>query len=174
MHIDRPQPALAPLRRALSATVEDGPSAAAARADFGLALGAWRGGRADLVNDELAAAWLVMRIQSGDAPAFDLLDRAFRRGVHRYLCSILRNSADAEEVTQLVFMRALENIRSCRIASEPSGAWLYGIARHGAIDHMRKHTRVAYESPRRSPGGARAWTCAHRALGIPGGVARRR
>src|SRR3954468_10338162 len=112
-------------------------------------LGTWRGDRDDLLNDDLAAARLVVRVQVGDRHTFDLLDRAYRPSVQRYLCSILRNGDDAQEVTQLVFMRALENIRSCRIASEPFGAWLYGIARNAAIDHLRKHTRVACEEPAR-------------------------
>jgi RNA polymerase sigma-70 factor (ECF subfamily) len=97
----------------------------------------------------MAAARLVMRVQVGDRHMFDLLARAYRESVYRYLCSILRNGDDAQEVTQLVFLRALENIRSCRIASQPFGAWLYGIARNAAIDHLRKHTRVACEEPAR-------------------------
>jgi RNA polymerase sigma-70 factor (ECF subfamily) len=130
----------------MSAAVEQGGTVAAAR---GHDLGTWRGSRADLVNDDLAAAKLVRRVQLGDVAAFDLLDRAFRHGVYVYLWPILRNDDDAEEVTQLVFMRALENIRACRIASEPFGAWLYRIARNAAIDHLRKHTRVACEEPAR-------------------------
>src|SRR4051812_36193578 len=93
-------------------------------------LGSWRGARAHLVNDEGATARLVVSVQCGDTRAFDLLDRAFRPGLYQYLRATLRNADDAQEVTQLVFLRALEKIGTCRIGSESFAPWLYGIARN--------------------------------------------
>lgn len=149
----------------MSVTAVGGCDAAIADADRGRDLSRWRGARADLLNDDLASARVVRRVQRGDRDAFDLLDRAFRPGVQRYLRAALRNADDAQEVTQHVFMRALEKIGSCRIASEPFAAWLYGIARNAGIDHLRKHTRTSPEEPalidrrRDSAGGRddRAW-----------------
>jgi RNA polymerase sigma-70 factor (ECF subfamily) len=67
--------------------------------------------------------------------------------VYRYLRATLRNGDDAQEVTQLVFLRALEKIKTCRMGSDSFASWLYGIARNAGIDHLRGRTRTAVEEP---------------------------
>ena len=88
-----------------------------------------------------------------DAEAIDLLRRGDRRGpqllVERYQMSVynlslrmLGNPADAEDATQEVFLKAFQRLEQFR-TGEPFGAWLQGIARHQAIDMIRRRRTVA-------------------------------
>lgn len=100
-----------------------------------------------LADDADACASVVRRVQRGDPDAFHLLYDAYRTRVYTYLRSVLRNRDDAQEVTQQVFMRAFEKAGTFRLGPEPFGAWLFSIARHAAIDHLRKSAHTAVEAP---------------------------
>lgn len=96
-----------------------------------------------------------------DAEAIDLLRRGDRRGpqllVERYQMSVynlslrmLGNPADAEDATQEVFLKAFQRLEQFR-TGEPFGAWLQGIARHQAIDMIRRRRTVALTGAEPSP-----------------------
>ena len=51
-------------------------------------------------------AELVRRVQAGDHAAFELLMRRYNRCMYRLARSMLRSSADAEEVLQEVYLAA--------------------------------------------------------------------
>jgi RNA polymerase sigma-70 factor, ECF subfamily len=87
-----------------------------------------------------------------DAEAIDLLRRGDRRGpqvlMERYQMSVynlslrmLGNPADAEDATQEVFLKAFLRLEQYR-TGEPFGAWLHGIARHQAIDMIRRRRMI--------------------------------
>ena len=87
-----------------------------------------------------------------DAEAVDLLRQGDRRGpqvlMERYQMSVynlslrmLGNTADAEDATQEVFLKAFQRVEQFR-SGEPFGAWLSGIARHQAIDMIRRRRTV--------------------------------
>lgn len=87
-----------------------------------------------------------------DAEAVDLLRQGDRRGpqvlMERYQVSVynlslrmLGNPADAEDATQEVFLKAFQRLEQYR-TGEPFGAWLHGIARHQAIDLIRRRRTV--------------------------------
>jgi RNA polymerase sigma-70 factor (ECF subfamily) len=73
--------------------------------------------------------------------AFEELHRAYRSRIHRYLIRLL-GPADAEDVTQLVFLRASQALPEFRGASSV-GTWLYRIARNAAMDWQRSRSRAA-------------------------------
>ncbi|HYM50899.1 MAG TPA: sigma-70 family RNA polymerase sigma factor [Candidatus Limnocylindrales bacterium] len=87
-----------------------------------------------------------------DAEAIDLLNQGDRRGpealLERYQMSVynlslrmLGDTADAEDATQEVFLKAFQRLHQYR-AAEPFGAWLHGIARHQAIDMIRRRRMI--------------------------------
>lgn len=87
-----------------------------------------------------------------DAEAVDLLRQGDRRGpqvlMERYQVTVynlslrmLGNTADAEDATQEVFLKAFQRLEQYR-TGEPFGAWLHGIARHQAIDMIRRRRTV--------------------------------
>ena len=54
---------------------------------------------------------LVLRAQSGDRVAFDALTREFRRMVMATVLQRIRNQAEAEDVSQDVFLRAFRKLQ---------------------------------------------------------------
>jgi RNA polymerase sigma-70 factor, ECF subfamily len=83
-----------------------------------------------------------------DAEAIDLLKRGDRRGpeallehyqmsVYNVSLRMLGNQSDAEDCAQEVFLKAFQRVEQYR-AGEPFGAWLRGIARHQAVDIIRR------------------------------------
>jgi RNA polymerase sigma-70 factor (ECF subfamily) len=69
--------------------------------------------------------------------------------VYNLTLRLLGNPADAEDATQDVFLRAFERLHQYR-AGEPFGGWLHGIARHHAIDLLRRR-REAPAPPEAGP-----------------------
>lgn len=91
---------------------------------------------------------IVERIQQGERKlAADLYKRYFAR-VYGYLCSLLDDQADAEDVTHQVFERMLQALSANEIRAAGSfRSWLFAVARTKAADHRRKHDRVDPTAP---------------------------
>lgn len=85
---------------------------------------------------------LVLAAQA-DITAFDALYARYLPRVYRYLCAHVGNGEEATDLTQLVFLRALEALPRFRIRGVPFAAWLFRIARHAAIDVHRRQRQTA-------------------------------
>ena len=98
-------------------------------------------------------AALVRVAQAGDRAAFGTLYGQFARMIHGILLAHV-SYADAEDLLQDVFLRAMERVRCLR---EPAvfGAWLASVARRMAFDHRRR-MRPETGLPAEIPGGERA------------------
>jgi len=83
---------------------------------------------------------LVRRVQAGDPAAFELLARRYLRAVHAVAASFVKERADAEDVAQEAFLRALEAIRRFDPA-RPFAPWLYQIARNVARNRIKWRKR---------------------------------
>ncbi len=79
---------------------------------------------------------LVEAARRGDRGAFGMLYERYGRMVHGVLLARVR-PADADDLTQDVFLIAWRRLRSLR---DPAafGGWLVTIARRRAIDHLRQ------------------------------------
>ena len=86
--------------------------------------------------DDLVAARLIQRYQGGDVEAFVLLDR-YRASVFNLARSRLGSQDDADDVTQQVFFKALQALRSYRPAGRSFRRWLLKVAKNTAEDHAR-------------------------------------
>lgn len=87
---------------------------------------------------------LVLAAQA-DITAFDTLYARYLPRVYRYLCAHVGNGDEATDLTQLVFLRALEALPRYRVRGVPFAAWLFRIARHAAIDvHRRQRQTVPW------------------------------
>jgi RNA polymerase sigma-70 factor (ECF subfamily) len=62
--------------------------------------------------------------------------------IRRYVLSLVRDPAEADDLTQETFLRAHRSRESLR---DPNAAvpWLYGIATNVAVDHLRQRARRA-------------------------------
>ena len=88
---------------------------------------------------------LLNRAQRGDVDAFSELIRPLERAVYLSAFSLLRNEADAEEVSQEAVLKAFRSISRFRGEAKFS-TWLIQIAINEAKMKLRKDRRHLYES----------------------------
>ncbi|MBI2852164.1 MAG: sigma-70 family RNA polymerase sigma factor [Chloroflexi bacterium] len=81
---------------------------------------------------------LVSRAQNGDREAFALLYQEYFKKIYRYTYLRLGQVEQAEDLTQEVFLKALDGISSYRHKGAPFGSWLFRIAHNLIVDHYRK------------------------------------
>jgi RNA polymerase sigma-70 factor (ECF subfamily) len=87
--------------------------------------------------DDTAIERLVEEARAGDAWAFGRLFDHYHLQVYRYVVSRVRSPSDAEDLTQLVFVKALEALPRYESRGIPFGGWLFRLARNAVIDHVR-------------------------------------
>jgi RNA polymerase sigma-70 factor (ECF subfamily) len=87
--------------------------------------------------DDAAVERLVSEAQAGDAWAFGRLFDHYHLPVYRYIASRIRRPTDAEDLTQLVFVKALEALPRYESRGIPFGGWLFRLARNAVIDFVR-------------------------------------
>lgn len=85
---------------------------------------------------------IVARATTGDGDAFAQLYEIHFNGIYRYIYLRLGNHFEAEDLTQEVFVKALEAIGSYKWRDLPFASWLYRIAHNRVIDHVRKQGKV--------------------------------
>lgn len=86
---------------------------------------------------------LVHRAQRGDKEAFTQLYESHFDKIYRYVVLMIGNKTEAEDVTQQVFLKALQSIPSFKWKGIPFSAWLFRIAHNQAVDHLRRKTKRA-------------------------------
>jgi RNA polymerase sigma-70 factor (ECF subfamily) len=85
--------------------------------------------------------WTDARIAEAaksDPGAFGELYERYSARVYRYVYHRLGNQADAEDVTALVFMKALEALPTYQARRSTFAPWLFRITRNAVIDHYRR------------------------------------
>lgn len=92
---------------------------------------------------------LVDRARQGDVEAFGQLVRRHQQRIHRLAIHMLRDRAEAEDVTQETFIRAYQALARFDGRSEPY-TWLYRIAVNLSLNTIRsrKSSRTSAEDPR--------------------------
>lgn len=71
--------------------------------------------------------------------AFDTLYQRYLMPVYRYLCLHTWSEEDAADLTQQVFLQALQALPRYRERHLPFAAWLFRIAHNLSVDHYRRH-----------------------------------
>jgi RNA polymerase sigma-70 factor (ECF subfamily) len=87
--------------------------------------------------DDAALERLVEEARSGDSWAFGRLFDHFHEPIYRYIASRVQRPSDAEDLTQLVFVKALEALPRYEARGIPFGGWLFRLARNAVIDFVR-------------------------------------
>ena len=109
--------------------------------------------------DDVALERLVTDARAGDRAAFAHLFDHFHEPVYRFVLSRLQRPSDAEDVTQAVFVKALEALPRYESRGIPFGGWLFRLARNTVIDFVRTRRDhaaldVAVDRPTRDAGPA--------------------
>jgi len=79
----------------------------------------------------------IRRAQHGDAAAFEYLYKAHSQRVYRVCLRMLRNSADAEDLTQQIFLRLFRKIGTFR-GDSCFSTWLHRVAVNSVLMHLRR------------------------------------
>lgn len=85
---------------------------------------------------------VVSRAIKGDGKAFAQLYEEHFDKIYRYVYLRVGNEAEAEDLTQDVFVKALEAIGSYRWRNLPFASWIFRIAHNQVIDYFRKQGKV--------------------------------
>jgi len=82
---------------------------------------------------------LVESAKAGDAEAFGRIFDEFHGPIYRFIASRVGRPSDAEDLTQIVFVKAIEALPRYEARGVPFGGWLFRLARNTAIDYLRTH-----------------------------------
>lgn len=96
--------------------------------------------RAELTDDQiskLARGW-----SKGDKESFSKLYDYFIDNIYRFVYFKVK-SGEAEDITELVFIKAWENRKKYNSKKGAFASWLYTIARNTIIDHYRVQKEVS-------------------------------
>jgi len=96
-------------------------------------------------NRELTQA-LVNKARTGDKEALTKLYSVFREKIYRYVFFKCGNHADAEDITNEVFLRMIQSIANFRWKGIGFSSWLFKIASNLVIDYYRNKSRSNTES----------------------------
>ncbi|HXW17833.1 MAG TPA: sigma-70 family RNA polymerase sigma factor [Candidatus Acidoferrales bacterium] len=88
----------------------------------------------------------VNQLRRGDLDALSVLVARYQNRLYRYLLRLVRNSADADDLFQQTWVRVAEQIRRYD-PSRNFDAWLFTLARHLAIDHLRRRRPESLDEP---------------------------
>jgi RNA polymerase sigma-70 factor (ECF subfamily) len=96
--------------------------------------------------DDDAIDRLVVQAKEGDTFAFAQIFDLYQEPVYRYIVTRVYRPSDAEDLTQLVFVKALEALPRYESRGIPFGGWLFRLARNTVIDFVRtRHEHAELE-----------------------------
>jgi RNA polymerase sigma-70 factor, ECF subfamily len=104
--------------------------------------------RSDAANDSEIVAKAVARAKEGDMSALHFLYVRFADAVCGYVASIVRDSHEAEDITQNVFAKLMTAIHRYEQREVPFAAWILRVARNVALDHIRARRQIPFEEVR--------------------------
>ena len=97
--------------------------------------------------DDAAVERLVAEARSGDEWAFGMIFDHYHEAVYRFIASRVHRPSDAEDLTQLVFVKALEALPRYESRGVPFGGWRFRLARNAVIDFVRtRHEHAELET----------------------------
>jgi RNA polymerase sigma-70 factor (ECF subfamily) len=95
----------------------------------------------------------VARAKEGDSSALHFLYVRFADEVYSYVRGIVRDSHEAEDVTQNVFAKLMTAIRRYEERDVPFAAWILTVSRNVALDHVRARRQIPVEEVHTSDEG---------------------
>ena len=90
----------------------------------------------------------VARARAGDPDALRFLYLRYADNVYGYVCSIVRDEHEAEDLTQQIFAKLLTTLDRYEPRQVPFSAWILRVAHNAAIDHLRGRRPVPVEDLR--------------------------
>lgn len=85
---------------------------------------------------------LVARANHGDKEAFGDLYEQYLDAIFRYIYYRVNHQQDAEDLTEMVFLKAWQSISNCHEKKAKFKSWVYRIAHNSVIDHYRTRKEI--------------------------------
>lgn len=92
-----------------------------------------------LIQDDVADSTLVELAIAGDTDAFGELYSRHLDAIYRYIYFRIGDVHDAEDLTEMTFLRAWESLPSYKSQGSPFTSWLYRIAHNLTVDYYRRN-----------------------------------
>jgi RNA polymerase sigma-70 factor (ECF subfamily) len=83
---------------------------------------------------------VIRRAQRGDERAFTLIVRAYEAPIFNYVLRMVGNRTLAEDLTQDVFLRVYQGLRSYSLRARFT-TWLFQVAKNRVVDELRSEER---------------------------------
>jgi RNA polymerase sigma-70 factor (ECF subfamily) len=91
--------------------------------------------------------------KAGDPSALQYLYIRYADDVYGYVSSIVRDSHEAEDITQNVFAKLMKAIARYEPRDVPFAAWILRVARNAALDHIRARRQIPFAEVRTDDNG---------------------
>ncbi|MER2037944.1 MAG: sigma-70 family RNA polymerase sigma factor [Solibacillus sp.] len=91
-------------------------------------------------GSDLEIEAILQQVKAGDIHVYTEIISCFQKPIYIYCYYLLNNKEDAEDATQDIFIKGLENISNFTYNTSFS-SWLYKIAHHHCIDLIKKKTK---------------------------------
>ena len=88
---------------------------------------------------------LVALALDGQHPALDMLVERYLKLVYSFVHKYIRDDADAQDVTQEIFVRVWQHLEKFDSAKS-FRPWLYTIAKNACLDFLRRKSHVPFSS----------------------------
>ncbi len=86
---------------------------------------------------------LIRRIRNGSTTEYEVLVRRYQSAVYHAIYQVLQQAAEAEELTQEVFVKAWQSLDGFNLQSRFL-SWIYRIAINTALSHKKKEARFLH------------------------------
>jgi RNA polymerase sigma-70 factor (ECF subfamily) len=80
---------------------------------------------------------LIARLARGEMSAFQELVESYKKKVYYFALDMVRNPADAEDISQEVFLKVYRSFKTFK-KNAKLNSWIYRISYNASIDHLRK------------------------------------
>ncbi len=80
---------------------------------------------------------LIARLARGEMSAFQELVEAYKKKIYYFSLDMVRNPADAEDISQEVFLKIFRSFQTFKRDAKLN-SWIYRITYNACIDHLRK------------------------------------
>jgi len=94
---------------------------------------------------EVLDSQLISQYLKGDQKSLEILIQKYLKSVFGFVFSYVGNSAEAEDITQDVFLRMWLNIKKFK-EDKNFKTWLFSIAKNAAIDHLKMKKAIPFSS----------------------------
>ncbi|KKQ71998.1 MAG: ECF subfamily RNA polymerase sigma-24 subunit, RNA polymerase sigma-70 factor, ECF subfamily [Candidatus Peregrinibacteria bacterium GW2011_GWC2_39_14] len=84
---------------------------------------------------------LVVRAKDGDSASFGRIYDIIADDIYKYVFFRISHQQDAQDLTEMVFMRAWENLKRYKEAKNFT-SWIFKIAHNAVIDHYRMNKHI--------------------------------